>query len=56
MGCACPLENSIDSFSREVDGRSLSYRRWAGDALAAADPMGVEENHEGGKFSVQQVG
>ena len=56
IDCVCPLGNSIDSFSREIDGRSLSYRRRAGDALAAADPVGVEENHEGRKFPVQRVG
>ena len=56
MGCACPLGKSIDSFSREIDGWSLSYRRWAGDALTAADPVGMEENHNGRKFPVQRVG
>ena len=56
MGCACPLENSIDSTSREIDDRRLSYRRLAGGALTAADPVGVEENREGRKFSIQQVG
>jgi hypothetical protein len=54
MGCACPLENSNGSFSREMNGLVLSDRRRSGKALAAADPVWVEENHEDRKFSVQR--
>jgi hypothetical protein len=54
MGCACPVANSIDSFSREINGRSRSFRRRDAEASAAAESVAVEENREGRKFSVQR--
>jgi hypothetical protein len=54
VGIACPFRNSIDSFSREIDGRGRSYCRRTGEALTVAESMGVVGNHEGRKFSVQR--
>jgi hypothetical protein len=56
MGWAWPVASSIERFSREIDGRNLSYRRRARVTLTSAEPVRGEENLEGGKFSDRRLG